>query len=121
MNPRAWLSSTLAHHIEARGEILAPWEDADETAIPVRTLATFAPLWRTEAEDKRTPVVTVEPTHGQVSAAILRHLREHGDARPTEIARSIRIGNLPSIRSILWRMVRDGKVVRVLEGRYRLV
>lgn len=60
MNPRAWLSSTLAHHIEARGEILAPWEDVDETAIPVRTLAAFAPLWRTEEE--RADVRVERPT-----------------------------------------------------------
>ena len=45
-----WFAHTLARHIEANGKILAPWEDADEEAIPVSTLATFAPLWRTEEE-----------------------------------------------------------------------
>ena len=60
MNPRAWLASTLARHIEANGELLAEWEDADEMAVPVSTLATFAPLWRTEEE--RADVRVERPT-----------------------------------------------------------
>lgn len=115
-----WYADTLARHVELHGELVAPWDDAPEEAIPIATLAAYAGLWQAEPEAPREAPVVVEPRYGAVQAGVLRYLREHGEASATDIARSIALGNLAAIRSRLWAMEREGKVCRVGVGRYRI-
>jgi len=113
-------ADTFARYVDLRGHILDPWEDVPEEAIPVRTLGAYARTWREEPEAPRDAPVVVEPRYGAVQVAVVRYLREHGEAQATDIARSITIGNLAAIRSRLCAMEREGKLVRVGKGRYRL-
>ena len=112
--------TTLARRIDLHGHILDPWDDPDDQAIPIATLAAYAALWQAEPEAPREAPVAVEPRYGAVQAGVLRYLREHGEASATDIARSIALGNITAIRSRLWAMEREGKVYRVSVGRYRL-
>ena len=115
-----WYADTLARHVDIHGELVAPWEEPDDQAIPVRQLGTYAALWQAEPEAPREAPVVVDPRYGAVQAGVLRYLREHGEASATDIARSVALGNLAAIRSRLCAMEREGKVCRVGVGRYRL-
>ena len=119
-----WWTDTLARHIEANGEILTPpWEDVPEVGIPVATLATFAPLWRTEEEsadvrmDRPTPLSRWVERDCEAIVAVMV---------PGEVATTAMIeARLPHlspmrVRARMLDLWAAGRVVRATGRGYRL-
>ena len=122
MNPRAWLADTLARHVEANGEIVAPWDDPPEEAIPISTLAHYAPLWRSEDEAADVRATRTEPVSVWVARdceAVLGAM----DGLTTVAQIEARLPHLSQtqIRARLSDLWAAGRVVRVTGRGYRLV
>lgn len=122
MNPRAWLADTLARHVEANGEIAAPWDEPPEEAIPVSTLAHYAPLWRTEDEATDVRAVRTEPVSvwaARDCEAVLSAM--DGVTTVAQIEAKLPHLSQMRIRARLLDLWAAGRVVRVSGRGYRLV
>lgn len=114
-----WLTDTTARKIERDGWITDPWEPDEERAVFVKTLGTYAPMWRTEEEVEEVRVVRrrEEWTDSRADGIVLAAI---SSTQPGTLY--ARCHPLPpyTVRAAVLRLWGAGRIVRVGKGRYRL-